>query len=223
MAVLIINPNSTVSMTEAMLSAARLYAPDLAFDAWTSHDGPPAIQGRRDGEVATPPLLRLADAAEAAGIDGLVVGCFDDTALAEVRARVSCPVVGIGEAAYTYCALRGWRFSVVTTLPVSVQILEENIVRYGFASLLGRVRASDVPVLALEASPAETAERILLEARTAASEDDIDAVILGCAGMVQVTERLRRELECAVIDPVEAAAGCMLWLTNAGATGGRPA
>ena len=52
MAVIIINPNSTVSMTEAMLAQARRYCPEMEFEGWTSHDGPAAIQGLADGEDA---------------------------------------------------------------------------------------------------------------------------------------------------------------------------
>lgn len=199
-------------MTEAMLAVAQADGHGVAFEGWTSHEGPPAIQGRADGEAATPPLLALADKAEAAGADGIVIGCFDDTALKEVRGRVSCPVVGIGQAAYAYCALRGWRFSVVTTLPVSVPILEENIDTYGYGKILGKVRASSIPVLDLENSTDASADRILTEAQAAVSEDGIDAVVLGCAGMVQITSRLRETLACPVVDPVEAASGGIRWL-----------
>lgn len=194
-------------MTDAMLSAARAAAPDLDLKGWTSRDGPPAIQGREDGAAATAPLLALADRAAAEGASAIIIGCFDDTALEDVRARVQCPVVGIGEAAYACAVAEGWRFSVVTTLPVSVPILEENIARYGFAPFLGRVRASAVPVLEIEASPETAAARILDEARLAVAEDGIDALVLGCAGMVHMTELLRAQLDCAVIDPIEAAVG----------------
>lgn len=214
--VILINPNSTVSMTEAMLAVARNTVPDMVIEGWTSHDGPPAIQGRADGEAAAAPLLALVDKAAALGTSGLIVGCFDDTALAEVRARVEFPVVGIGQIAYAICHLRGWRFSVVTTLPVSIPILEENIEAYGYAPLLGKVRASGLPVLDIEASPEASAERILAEAEAAVEEDDIDAVVLGCAGMVQVTALLRARLSCAVVDPVEAASGCLRWLIHQG-------
>ena len=212
MSVIIINPNSTASMTVAMLDAARKAAPDIAFEAWTSHDGPPAIQGREDGAKATPPLLRLIEKAEEAQAAGIIIGCFDDTSLAEARLRASCPVVGLGQAAYFQCALRGWRFSVVTTLPVSIPVLEENIEAYGLSPLLGRVRASAIPVLELETSPAASLARIQDEARVANSEDEVDAIVLGCAGMVAITDSVRANLSCSVIDPVEAAAGCMRWL-----------
>ena len=212
MPVIIINPNSTASMTEAMLDAAREAAPGMAFEAWTSHDAPPAIQGREDGARASPPLLKLIEKAEEAQADGIIIGCFDDTALAEARQRASCPVLGLGQASYFHCALRGWRFSVVTTLPVSIPVLEENIEAYGLSPLLGRVRASAIPVLELEASPAASRDRIRDEAQAARLEDGVDAIILGCAGMAVITDTVRAHLSCPVIDPVEAAVGAMRWL-----------
>ncbi len=214
MAIVIVNPNSTATMTSAMVAAARAAAPGIAFEGWTSHDGPPAIQGREDGTMATPPLLRLVDKARAQGAAGIVIGCFDDTALAETAGRSRCPIVGIGQSAFHYCALRQLKFSVVTTLSVSVPILQENIESYGLSGHLGRVRASEVAVLDLEDSPDDAAVRILAEARAAVAEDDIDAIVLGCAGMVHVTQVLRAQLPLIVVDPVEAAAGCIAWLST---------
>ena len=212
MAVIIINPNSTRSMTDAMLAQARAAAPQLAFEGWTSHQGPPSIQGPKDGEAATPPLLDLVDKASNAGADGVIIGCFDDTALDTAATRATCPVIGIGQASYHYAALRNWRFSVVTTLPVSVPILEANIRRQGLGSYLSQVRACDLPVLDLERNP-ETAGRTVLEhARLAQSEDDISAVILGCAGMVEVYQTVQKQLSIETIDPVTCAARCMSWL-----------
>ncbi|MGR3824172.1 MAG: aspartate/glutamate racemase family protein [Salipiger marinus] len=206
MAHLIINPNSTRSMTEAMLAVAQATAPGAGFQGWTSTGAPPAIQGREDGEAATAPLLALVDRANAEGMQGIVIGCFDDTALEQAVARSAVPVLGICQAACHVAALRGWRFSVVTTLAVSVPILEENIARYGFAPLLGRVRASDVPVLALEDDPDAAGARIAAELDRALAEDGIDAVILGCAGMAKLTADLRRRFALPILDGVESAA-----------------
>ncbi|WP_425072145.1 aspartate/glutamate racemase family protein [Sagittula sp. S175] len=212
MTIYVINPNSTASMTEAMLAAARATLPDVAMAGWTSHDGPPAIQGPEDGALAGPPLLkRVKDAADA-GASGIVIGCFDDTALAEAQRAVSCPVIGIGQAAFHMAAMRGWRFSVVTTLAVSVPVIEENIRAYGLEGFCGKVRASEIPVLALEADPNAACTRILAEAQVALAEDKVDAIVLGCAGMVHVTRTLRTALDVPVIDPVEAAVGAMRWL-----------
>ncbi|MFD1342104.1 aspartate/glutamate racemase family protein [Litorisediminicola beolgyonensis] len=212
MAVILINPNSTEAMTTAMLAAARAAAPGLEIEGWTSHDAPPAIQGAEDGARAAPPLLKLIDKAVAEGAQGIIIGCFDDTALAEAAARAPCPVIGIGQAAYHEAALRSKRFSVITTLPISVPVLEGNIATYGLAPWLGRVRPADVPVLELDRDPEAALGPIGAAAQAAIHEDGIEALILGCAGMVLVTRALRAALPVTVIDPVESAARAMGWL-----------
>ena len=213
MAVIIINPNSTVSMTEAMVMQARRAAPNQSFEGWTSHDGPPSIQGPKDGEIATQPLLKLVDQASRAGADGIVIGCFDDTALDQAAAAADCPVIGIGQASYHYAALTNWRFSVVTTLSVSVPIIEDNIRRTGLSRFMSKVRASEVPVLELETAPGKAAEAIKSEALQAQNLDEISAIILGCAGMVEVYDQVERALSVETIDPITCAARCWNWLS----------
>ncbi|PWR03596.1 HyuE hydantoin racemase [Meridianimarinicoccus roseus] len=214
MSIVLINPNSTASMTAAMLHGARLAAPDLVFDGWTSHGGPPAIQGAADGALAVPPLLELVREASNMGASGIIIGCFDDTGLDEAREIAACPVIGIGQAGYHMATLLAGRFSVVTTLGVSVPVLRANIDAQGFAPHLGRVRASEVPVLALEADPDAAHTAILRETRAAMAEDDVRCVVLGCAGMVDLPVRLSAETGATVIDGVTAAARLMAALAG---------
>ena len=199
-------------MTDAMLGVAQKAVPELSFEGWTSRDGPPSIQGTEDGARAERPLLGLVQKASDQGATGIIIGCFDDTALAKAARLASCPVVGIGQAAYHYAALRGWRFSVVTTLQVSVPVIEQNIHAFGLEGFLGRVRASDVPVLALHEHAGAAVPQIVKQAKSAEAEDEIDAVILGCAGMVHVADAVRRSVSVPAIDPAATAAACMKWL-----------
>jgi len=214
MAVIIINPNSTCSMTDAMLSQARRAAPELVFEGWTSHDAPPAIQGTADGEAARATLLNLVRQASVQGAEGIIIGCFDDTALEEAATIADCPVIGIGQASYHYAALRNWRFSVVTTLSVSIPIIQSNIERHGLGHIVSKVRASEIPVLELEKNTSLASKVVAKEALVAEQEDGISAIVLGCAGMVEVVATVRSHLSTTVIDPVECAAQCMLWITQ---------
>ena len=209
MSFVFVNPNSTEAMTATIVAAARAAAPELPITGCTSHAGPPAIQGAADGAAATPPLLAVVDAL---GAEGVAIACFDDTGLDVASRRASCPVIGIGQAAFHHAALRSWRFSVVTTLPVSLPVIEGNIARYGLAGHCAKVRASGVPVLALESDPDAALTRIVEEAQRAEAEDGVDCVILGCAGMSALTRRARAALGCPVIDPVEAAARCFRFI-----------
>ena len=183
--IVIINPNSTVAMTETLLATAHQMMPDAQIEGWTSRDGPPAIQGAEDGAACIPPLLALVQKASDAGAQSIIIGCFDDTGLSEAHALADCPVIGIGEAAYDKAAQLG-RFSVVTTLAVSVPVLEGNIAALGLSPFCVRVRASGVAVLDLEDAPATSIPRVLAEAQKAVEDDDIRAIVLGCAGMVDV-------------------------------------
>jgi len=203
--IVIINPNSTVSMTQAMLVTARETAPDAVIEGWTSHDGPPAIEGPDDGDASVPPLLKLVQEATQKGASAIIIGCFDDTGLEEAREIATCPVIGIGQAAYFTAALAGERFSVVTTLPVSIPTLEANIHSYGLKGQLARVRASGVAVLALENDPEGSRQLVLQEVAKAATEDNVQSVILGCAGMVDLHGSRTAEQSVLLIDGVRAA------------------
>ena len=202
--IVIINPNSTVSMTEAMVKTARKAAPNSNIVGWTSMDGPPSIQGEQDGDAAIPPLLKLIGKADSAGAKAIIIGCFDDTGLAQARSIASCPVIGIGQAAYHFASLYGSRFSVVTTLDISVPILETNIKAYGLDANLARVRASGVPVLALDDDRERATKVVEAEIRSAILEDSINSVVLGCAGMVHITDN-RGDTSFKLIDGVHAA------------------
>ncbi|MEM9765245.1 MAG: aspartate/glutamate racemase family protein [Pseudomonadota bacterium] len=208
MRILFINPNSTVSMTEKIGAAARaVAAPDVEIVARTSHAGPPAIQGREDGEAAVPPLLDEIARASAEGFDAFVIACFDDTGLAEARACTAAPVIGIGHSAYHAAAMRSARFSVVTTLAVSVPVLEANLSASGLDHVCPRVRASGVPVLALETDPGPSERVVSEEVGRAVAEDGVGAVVLGCAGMADLAARLTAAHGVPVIDGVAAACG----------------
>ncbi|ODM42780.1 aspartate/glutamate racemase family protein, partial [Cereibacter johrii] len=183
MRLLYINPNSSATMTEAVVEAARAAAPGHEILGWTNDEGPPAIQGPEDGAAAVAGILRLLPEARAAGAEAIVLACFDDTGLAEVRAAASCPVLGIGQAAFHLAALLGHRFSVVTTLPVSVPVIEENLRGYGLMGQCGRVRASGLAVLEVEAAAPPTLARLAAEIAVAEAEDGVTAAVLGCAGM----------------------------------------
>ena len=204
--IVLINPNSTTSMTDAMVRTARATVPGAKIDGWTSTEGPPAIQGEADGLLAEKPLLSLVSKASAEGATAIIIGCFDDTALDAARNAATCPVIGIGQAAYHMAAIAGERFSVVTTLAVSVPILATNIHAYGLQRHLVRVRASGVPVLALEENGKEATDRVLAEVMTAVREDNVQSVVLGCGGMVDIAKKTSGLGNVRLIDGVRAAA-----------------
>jgi allantoin racemase len=217
--ILIINPNTTASMTEKIGIAAReVAASGTEVVARNPSTGPASIQGPEDGEAALPGLFSEIDKANGEDFDAIIIACFDDTGLYEARTRTSRPVIGIGEAGYHAATLIAGRFSVVTTLSVSVPVIEDNIRIYGFDTRCARVRASEVPVLELERPGSDAFRTISLEIATALSHDDADAIVLGCAGMADLAHALSLEHGVPVIDGVAAAVKLAEMLHALGAT-----
>lgn len=206
MQLVVINPNSTVSMTEKAAAAARAAVPGAAVTGVTCHQSPPAIQGPEDDAICRPFVLAEVTKAAAAGADAIIIACFDDPALDQARASVAVPVIGIGEAGYHAAMLLGGRFSVVTTLPVAIPVLQENLVHYGMAGACVQVRAAGVRVLELEDESSGAVARVSAEIARAKIEDGVGAVVLGCAGMADLAARMESEHGVKVIDGVGAAA-----------------
>lgn len=201
MKLLVVNPNTTASMTAKIGDVARAVArPDTEIVATNPAEGPASIQGYLDVATCVPGLLD--EVARHRDADAILVACFDDTGVDALRCLVDVPVLGIGEAAYHAASMVSTKFSVVTTLSRSVPGLEANIARYGLKQKCAGVRATDIPVLELEAGDPSTIAKIRDEIRKAITEDQAEAVVLGCAGMADLMVELSNEFKMPIIDGV---------------------
>ncbi len=199
MRILIINPNTTASMTRKLRAAASaVAAAGTEIHAVNPESGPASIEGYYDAAFSVPGLL--AEIARAEGMDAFIVGCFDDTGLDAARCATQAPVIGIGEAAFHMASLIAGKFSVVTTLARSVPGIEHNLVKYGLSSRCAKVRAAEVAVLELEKPESDARRRISREIGRALAEDGAEAVVLGCAGMADLAAALSREHGVPVVD-----------------------
>ena len=167
--------------------------------------GPISIEGYYDEVFSIPGLLEEVRKGEASGCQGTVIACFDDTGLDAARCIASGPVVGICEAAMHIASLLANSFSIVTTLRRSIPALEELTVKYGMSRKCHRIRAAEVPVLELENSDSEAIKLIRVEIQKALDDDRSEAIVLGCAGMVDLAVELSEEFGVPVIDGVSAA------------------
>ena len=200
-----INPNSTDAMTDSCVETLRSELPEsFQVKAITNYSGPAAIQGEKDGIAAIPGLL--AEIEKNSDCDGFVIGCFDDTGLTEARSITTKPIIGIGQSAFHMAALRHGRFCVLTTLAVSVPVIKQNIKAQGFGVLCKDIIASGIPVLELENNPVG-AIKILSECiKIIEVQDPKIAVVLGCAGMTNVYERLQAQHNLHLLDPIVSSA-----------------
>jgi allantoin racemase len=212
MRILIVNPNTSVAMTDKIAAAARaVAAPGTEIIAVNPADGPVSIEGYYDEVFSVPGLLaeiakgEVFSKGEASGVSAHIIACFDDTGLEAARSLASAPVIGIGEAAFHLASLVAHRFAVVTTLSRSIPAIETNLMKYGLASRCAKVRACEVPVLALDDPASNASAQISAEIERARHEDRAEAIVLGCAGMADLAARLTEQHGLPVIDGVASA------------------
>ena len=197
MKLLVVNPNTTASMTEKIADAAnRVRNPATEIVAVTSSMGPASVEGYYDEALALPGLMLEVAKGEKAGASAAIIACFDDTGLDAARALAHIPVLGICEAALSATAFIALRFTIVTTMERSRLPLEGLVHRYGMAGRCN-VRAADIPVLSLEDPQSNARDRLRNEIAAALREDKSEALDL--------TMDLRREFGIPIIDGVAAA------------------
>jgi allantoin racemase len=202
----VINPNTTRSMTDLIGVAARAVAgPGVVIDAVSPSQGPASIEGHYDEAMACIGVLDEVRKGEAEGVDAYVIACFGDPGLDAAREIARGPVLGIAEAGMRVATFLATGFSVVTTLSRTMVIAEHLVAKYGVGAHCRAVRASNIAVLELENPHSDAYRKILDECRRAVAEDRCGAIVLGCAGMADLCDRLSRELGVPVIDGVAAA------------------
>jgi allantoin racemase len=206
MKIKVINPNTTQSMTEKIGAAARVVAaPGTTILAVSPSMGPVSIEGHYDEAVSVLGVLDEVRRGEAEGCDGYVIACFGDPGLLAAREIAHGPVLGIAEAAVHAASMVATGFSIVTTLARTVGIARHLVEAYGMTRHCRGIRATDLSVLDLERPDSSASAAILEECRRAVREDRADAIVLGCAGMADLADRIGKELRVPVVDGVTVA------------------
>ncbi|GMA22393.1 Asp/Glu racemase [Luteimicrobium album] len=210
MRIRVVNPNTTRAMTDLVGRSARAVAfPGTTVEAVQPTMGPASIESHYEEALAVPGILEQVALAEALPPaerpDAYVLACFGDPGLDAARELASGPVVGIAEAAMHAATLVGRRFAVVTSLGRTVARARELAARYGFAEACVAVHACELPVLELDRPGSQARETVTEYCRLAAAADDVDAVVLGCAGMASLCREIGAEIGVPVVDGVAAA------------------
>lgn len=206
MKILLLNPNTTASMTQAIAAAARaVAAPGTQVSATQPGFGPVSIESHYDEAFAAAGVAEQVRLAAGDPPDATVIACFGDPGLDAAREALEGPVLGIAEAAFHVASLLATGFSVVTTMTRTCVMAERLVQRYGFERSCRGIHGTDIPVLALEQAGEPLLRQIEEAARSALARDRSGAIVLGCAGMAPLCATLSGRLGVPVVDGVAAA------------------
>jgi len=208
--IVVINPNSTEAVTEAMDKALDLYrlegGPEIV--SVTNPDGPPGIECQAHVDDVSLHIRRIVRARDAEA-SAFVIACYSDPGMHAAREATDKPVFGIAESGMLTAMALGSKFGIVAILSRSIPRHVRYIKSLGFESRLAGDRALELGVVELS-DEAKTYERMVTVGTELRDLDGADALILGCAGMSRYRARLEDRLGIAVVDPSQAAVGMAL-------------
>ena len=204
MKIKIINPNTTLDMTDSICNMAVKYAdPGTEIIAVSPKTGPDSIECYVDEYLAIPGVIQeiiKGDRVEKA--DAFIIACFGDPGLAAAREVTDKPVLGICESAVTVAKFIAPYFSEVSVLDRSRKVTEDVVKAYGAESFCRSIRTTGLSVLDFGRDPEKGLAALAEQGRRAVKEDGAECILLGCAGFVDFVDALRHELGVPVLDGV---------------------
>jgi allantoin racemase len=203
--ILVINPNSTVSVTNAIddaMAPLRISGgPEIV--CITLDEGPPGVESQIDADGVIQPLCRVIREQEA-DASAFIIACFSDPGLFAARESTAKPVLGIAECGILTALTLGHRFGVISILASSFP----RHLRYIGAMGLGQRLADDLPIglgVTEISDGRSTLARMIEVGRRLRDGHGADVLVMGCAGMARYRSDLEEAVQIPVVEPTQAA------------------
>ncbi|QSB18466.1 Asp/Glu/hydantoin racemase [Pseudomonas sp. 15A4] len=205
MRILIVNVNTTESMTETIAEQARSVASlGTEIIGLTPRFGAESVEGNFESYLAAIAVMDRVMSYEGP-YDAVIQAGYGEHGREGLQELLDVPVVDITEAAASLAMLLGHKYAVVTTLDRTVPLIEDRLKLAGVYERCASVRASGMSVLELEESPERAVEAIVEQAIEAVTRDKGEVICLGCGGMAGLDQLIRDRAGVPVVDGVTAA------------------
>ncbi|KAI7202399.1 hypothetical protein D0869_01740 [Hortaea werneckii] len=202
--VLIVNPNTTQSMTDALRPLVeKLGFQQTTFDYFTAPSGVPSINNEHDAAISAdaclPSLTKLINS-----YDAVLVCCYSQHPLVS-RLRDEAtkggssdkPITGIFEASIAFCLQSlnvESKFGIVSTGKQWEEILGEatkNLLGSKASARYAGTETTGLDANELHSTPKVEVDRRMKDATKRLLERGAKAICLGCAGMAGMDQTVR--------------------------------
>jgi len=216
MRILVVNVNTTESITEAIAAQARaVAAPGTEIVGLTPFFGAESVEGNFESYLAALAVMDRVQAYDQP-YDAVIQAGYGEHGREGLQELLDVPVVDITEAAASLAMLLGHAYSVVTTLDRTVPLIEDRLRLAGLFQRCASVRASGLAVLELEQDEQRAVDAIVEQAELAVRDDKAEVICLGCGGMAGLDVKIRERTGVPVVDGVTAAVKLAESLVNLG-------
>lgn len=218
MRILVVNVNTTESMTQQIAASARAAAsPGTEIIGLTPAFGAESCEGNVESYLAAVGVLDAVLKYEGE-YDAVVQAGFGEHGREGLQEALDVPVVDITEAAAIMAGLLGHRFGVVTTLDRTVPLIEDRLLLAGLDRRCAAVVGSGLGVLELEEDHERTIRVIVAKAQELVQNRGVEVICLGCGGMAGLDSAVAEATGAPVVDGVAAAVALAEGLVRMGAS-----
>jgi allantoin racemase len=203
MKLLIINPNTTVAMTEKVTTAARTAMPGVDIMAATGRFGASYIASRASYAIASHAALDCL-AQHGGGCDAVLLACFGDPGLDALREVSPVPVISLIDASCAEASSGGRKFSIVTGGERWGTMLQEMLLLRRLNAQLASIRTVAPSGGAIASDPTSAYALLAETCQKCVDEDGAEAIILGGAGLLGIAAKIQSQVTSQVICSTEA-------------------
>jgi allantoin racemase len=204
MKLLVLNPNTSESVTEKIAAVARsAAAADTVIDFVTAHRGVPYIATRAEAVIGGQVVLEILAEREIE-FDAAVIAAFGDPGLGGARELMSIPVVGLAEASVLMACPLGRKFSIVSFSSRLEPWYRECVAWHGLTERLASIRMLDAQIAEVGNVQSENEDLLVKLAERAIQEDGAEVVILAGAPLAGLASVVRDRISVPVVEGVAA-------------------
>jgi allantoin racemase len=203
MRLLMLNPNTSQSVTDLIAAARAAAAPGTEVVPMTAPRGVPYIANCAEAVIGGAVALEVLAGAHGT-VDAAVIAAFADPALGGARELFPIPVIGLAEAGMLTACMLGARFAIVTFARAMEPWYRECLEWHGLERRCAGVRALGGAFRDIGSVQHEKEELLVELAGRAVEEDRADVVVLAGAPLAGLAARVADRIPVPVVDCVAA-------------------
>jgi allantoin racemase len=200
--ILIINPVNTDIWNEVTLSTVKkVICSDTEVIVKNLYKGPHAIEYEYDREIVAPYVIEEVIKANKEGFNAIIINCFDDPGLEAAREISDVLVLGIGETSIIVSLTLGYKIAIISTGKHSNLVYYKKTIALGIKDRIAYTSGIDINVLDIRKNIDKVKQMLLNEIKKAISDYGAEVIVLGCSGLIGLSEELSKIVHVPIIDP----------------------
>jgi len=197
--ILVLNPNTSESVTVRVLASCRLAHPDLHWEGATARFGAPYIASEVSYAVGAHAVLDAFGAAPGPW-DAVLIACFGDPGLMALREQSGLPVVGLAQASLETAGALG-PFGIVTGGAAWGPMLHRHARMLQLDAGLCGIHTVELTGAQIAESPAQSMDALARACRHCIA-DGARQIVLGGAALAGLAAALQPQVAVPLLDNV---------------------